>query len=214
MQQVSRNRVASQGVVPRLAGRPCEPRHRTKLRVNCSSARADGAQTEAAPEVWSHLSSGQQQLTSTSTSCSRPCSGQQQGSHSSRQWVLPVVAMHQLCMSLHMPAHAAESVSPAAVEVFREFLVSTESRLRVWPVAGSSVLVHPYGPGMLHMCGMCLVAAAEPHGQIVAWQSLAGCDNARTCLCTCVQNDSVLSDHATTRMCARGSAAMSLTWPD
>jgi hypothetical protein len=37
--------------------------------------------------------------------------------------VLPAVAMHQLSMSLHMPAHAAEGVSPAALVLFREFLV-------------------------------------------------------------------------------------------
>lgn len=47
----------------------------------------------------------------------------QQSGHSSNWMVLPAVAMHQLSMSLHMPAHAAEGVSPAALVLFREFLV-------------------------------------------------------------------------------------------
>jgi hypothetical protein len=63
----------------------------------------------------------QQELTSASSSSMQP---RQRSSNYSSSWmVLPAVAMHQLSMSLHMPAHAAENVSPAALVLFREFLV-------------------------------------------------------------------------------------------
>jgi hypothetical protein len=63
----------------------------------------------------------QQELTKASSSSMQP--RQRSSDHSSSWMVLPAVAMHQLSMSLHMPAHAAESVSPAALVLFREFLV-------------------------------------------------------------------------------------------
>eukprot|EP00882_Tetradesmus_deserticola_P005590 GHRQ01005886.1.p1 GENE.GHRQ01005886.1~~GHRQ01005886.1.p1 ORF type:complete len:195 (+),score=56.26 GHRQ01005886.1:319-903(+) len=84
----------------------------------------DVAERQPQPETGSSSTGQQHQqqlLLSTDTSSSmQPC--RRKHRHSSNWMVLPAVAMHQLSMSLYTPAQATESVSPAGLELFREFL--------------------------------------------------------------------------------------------
>jgi hypothetical protein len=86
-----------------------EAAERRQLHGKCSSSSGQQEQQQL-PQLATQSSSSMQQR-------------HREASHSSNWMVLPAVAMHQLSMSLHMPAHAAEGVSPAALVLFREFLV-------------------------------------------------------------------------------------------
>jgi hypothetical protein len=98
--------------------------HRQQLHGACSSSTGQQQQ--------------QQELT-TPSSCSMQPRKRSSG-HSSNWMVLPAVAMHQLSMSLHMPAHATESVSPAALVLFREFLVGPLHCFWALRMLGTSII--------------------------------------------------------------------------
>eukprot|EP00878_Enallax_costatus_P021615 GHUV01022900.1.p1 GENE.GHUV01022900.1~~GHUV01022900.1.p1 ORF type:complete len:217 (-),score=56.76 GHUV01022900.1:2038-2688(-) len=127
MQQGFRTRVGGTTGGPYVHAvqqRTLRHRQRHRLRTTNSLASVESREQEEDAQIQACTVSccDSRGVSEAAASNSNP-SQQQWSQINSKAWVLPMVAAHQLLTAVHMQAHAAETVPPAAFALFREFLV-------------------------------------------------------------------------------------------
>eukprot|EP00878_Enallax_costatus_P017790 GHUV01018692.1.p1 GENE.GHUV01018692.1~~GHUV01018692.1.p1 ORF type:complete len:249 (+),score=73.09 GHUV01018692.1:299-1045(+) len=126
MQQGFRTRVGGTTGGPYVHAvqqRTLRHRQRHRLRTTNSLASVESREQEEDAQIQACTVSccDSRGVSEAAASNSNP-SQQQWSQINSKAWVLPMVAAHQLLTAVHMQAHAAETVPPAAFALFREFL--------------------------------------------------------------------------------------------